>query len=70
MKKDLVRQGFRGQAVVCSVLLRCGREHVRHQCHLPQRQLGLLHAQDPRKKKMKKSIRKPHEIRAAKAALQ
>lgn len=70
MKKDLVSQGFRGQAVVCSVLLRCGREHVRHQCHLPQRQLGLLHAQDPRKKKMKKSIRKPHEIRAAKAVLQ
>lgn len=69
MKKDLVSQGFRGQAVVCSVLLCCGREHVRHQCHLPQRQLGLLHAQD-QEKKMKKSIRKPHEIRAAKAALQ
>lgn len=68
-EKDLVWQGFRGQAVVCCVLLCCGREHVRHWYDLPQRQLGLLHAQDPRKK-MKKSIRKPHELQAARAALQ
>lgn len=54
-EKDLVWQGFRGQAVVCCVLLRCGREHVRHWCDLPQRQLGLLHAQDPRKKMKKAS---------------
>lgn len=54
-EKDLVWQGFRGQAVVCCVLLCCRREHVRHWCDLPQRQLGLLHAQDPRKKMKKAS---------------
>lgn len=68
VKKDLVWQGLRGQAVVCSVLLCCG---CACQTSMPlSSEAAVVVAYSGSQEKTEKSIRKPHEIRAARAALQ
>lgn len=68
VKKDLVWQGLRVQTMVCSVLLCCGCA-----CQTsvpPSSEAAGAVAYTGSQEKSEKSIGKPHEIRAAGAALQ